>query len=88
MCSWISPRRSRPMREPTSCATGAAARRCTTCADEGLEGRVLALLDEGFARVQLIDGGSQDVALDLVGEIDVGDCVLVHAGVALVKLDR
>lgn len=60
---------------------------CITCADEGREGRVVGLAADGFAHVE-IEGRVEPVAMDLVDDADVGDHVLVHAGVALLKLER
>lgn len=62
--------------------------RCVTCADEALEARVVALLPGPGAEVD-IDGVLQEIALDLLEHpVAVGDRVLVHAGVALVRLER
>ena len=56
---------------------------CITCSDEGVPMRVLALEEAGLARC---DGG--DVMTDLVGPVAPGDTLLVHAGVALARLDE
>lgn len=53
---------------------------CVTCADEGVPMRVSSVQD-GTA---LCDG--VEVLTALVGEVEAGDELLVHAGVALVKL--
>jgi hydrogenase maturation factor len=55
---------------------------CVTCSDEGVEMRVLEAGDDGLARC---DGG--EVMVDLVGPVVPGDRVLVHAGVAIARLD-
>jgi hypothetical protein len=55
---------------------------CITCSDEGVAMRVLELDEEGVARC---DGG--DVLTDLVGAVAPGDTLLVHAGVALARLE-
>lgn len=60
---------------------------CITCADEGRAGRVVALHAASMASVEL-DGRIEEVALDLLDGVAPGDHVLVHAGVALVRLDR
>jgi hydrogenase maturation factor len=59
---------------------------CVTCADSATPVRVIELLDGGAARV---DTGStvEVVSVDLV-DAAVGDVVLVHAGVAIGKLDE
>ena len=56
--------------------------RCVTCSDEGVEMQVLELADNGLA---LCDGG--EVMTDLVGPVEVGARLLVHAGVALTRLE-
>jgi HupF/HypC family protein len=53
---------------------------CITCSDEGVEMRVLAV-DDGLAHC---DGG--EVMTDLVGGVEPGDTVLVHAGVAIARV--
>ena len=50
---------------------------CITCGDEGIEMRV-----EGVE-----DGAREEVDLALVAPVAPGDLVLVHAKVALVRLD-
>jgi hydrogenase maturation factor len=55
---------------------------CITCSDEGVPMRVLALEEDGVARCE---GG--DVMTDLVGAVAPGDTLLVHAGVALARLE-
>ena len=58
---------------------------CVTCADEGLLGEVLTA-DRDQARVR-IDGATVSVATNLVDELGVGDLVLVHAGVAIARVE-
>jgi hydrogenase maturation factor len=53
---------------------------CVTCSDEGVPMRVTEVT-EGLA---LCDG--VEVMTDLVGPVEPGDELLVHAGVALVRL--
>jgi hydrogenase maturation factor len=66
-----------------SCADG----HCVTCADEGIPMRVLKLDDaRGLALCQHSEGAKATVETDLVAPLAVGDTVLVHAAVALVKL--
>jgi hydrogenase maturation factor len=55
---------------------------CVTCSDEGVPMRVLEVGDDGLARCD--DG--VDVMTELVGPVRPGDELLVHAGVALVRL--
>jgi len=54
---------------------------CITCSDEGVPMRVTHAGD-GLA----ICGDGVAVLIDLIGEVAPGDELLVHAGVALVKL--
>ena len=52
---------------------------CTTCSDEGVQMRVLEARADGTALCE----GDVEVMTDLVGEVEPGDELLVHAGVAL-----
>jgi hydrogenase maturation factor len=54
---------------------------CITCSDEGVPMRVTETTADG---VVVCDG--VEVMTELVGEVAPGDELLVHAGVALVKL--
>ena len=45
--------------------------------------RVLARESDGLARCRDEGGAEADVMTDLIGEVKIGDVVLVHAGVAL-----
>jgi hydrogenase assembly chaperone HypC/HupF len=62
---------------------------CVTCSDEGVPMRVLALEPTGGSLVRCTgaDGVAATVETALVGPVEPGDVVLVHAGVALVRLD-
>jgi hydrogenase maturation factor len=55
---------------------------CITCSDEGVPMRVLDVRDDGLA---VCDGG--EVMTELVGPVRPGDELLVHAGVALARLE-
>jgi hypothetical protein len=55
---------------------------CITCSDEGVAMRVLEASGDGLARCE----GDVEVMTDLVGAVSPGDELLVHAGVALVRL--
>jgi hypothetical protein len=55
---------------------------CITCSDEGVPMRVLEASVDGLARCE----GDVEVMTDLVGAVAPGDELLVHAGVALVRL--
>lgn len=61
---------------------------CVTCADEGVPMRVVAIEDgAGLARCAAEDGAAATVETTLVEPVAPGDVLLVHAGVALVRLD-
>jgi hydrogenase maturation factor len=61
-----------------------APERCITCSDEGLPMRVAELPGtDGIAICVDEAGADQEVAVDLLGELAVGDQILVHAGVAI-----
>jgi hydrogenase maturation factor len=55
---------------------------CATCADEGVEMHVLEAGADGLA---VCDGG--EVLTELVGPVEPGDIVLVHAGTAIAKVE-
>jgi hydrogenase maturation factor len=61
---------------------------CITCADEGVEMRVLAV-DEarGLALCAAADGARSAVEVALVAPVGPGDTLLVHAGTALARLE-
>jgi hydrogenase maturation factor len=58
-------------------------RHCVTCSDEGVAMLVRSVRGDGVA---LCDGDIE-VMTDLVGDVVVGETLLVHAGVALTRLD-
>jgi len=60
---------------------------CITCGDEGLVMRVTAVGEDGLGACAGPDGARETVDLALVAPVGPGDSVLVHAGVALVRLD-
>ncbi|MGA7986777.1 MAG: hydrogenase maturation protein [Candidatus Dormiibacterota bacterium] len=57
--------------------------RCITCSDELL---AMVVMDvdpaTGIAR-GTIDGADTEVAIDLIGDVTIGDVLLCHGGVAL-----
>lgn len=70
---------------PGSCS---ADRTCITCSDEGRVLLVLSVDSDGDIAVCVdTDGRETEVEVALVGPIGPGDQVLVHAGVALLRLD-
>jgi hydrogenase maturation factor len=69
----------------THCDSG----HCVTCADEGIPMRVLRVDERrGLALCIADDGSRSSVEVKLVGPIEAGESILVHAGVALVKLQH
>jgi hypothetical protein len=60
---------------------------CVTCSDEGRLGEVVAPSADGSAQVRTARG-VEDVATTLVGPVNAGDLLLVHAGMALSALDQ
>jgi hypothetical protein len=56
---------------------------CVTCSDEGRLGEVVTPGDPARTRTAQ---GIEDVATALVGQVGVGDLVLVHAGMAITKV--
>jgi D-sedoheptulose 7-phosphate isomerase len=59
---------------------------CITCGDVAVEARVVAVRN-GTAVIEK-GGLREEVAVELVDAVDVGDVLLCHAGVALEKLQR
>jgi hydrogenase maturation factor len=59
---------------------------CITCSDEGVAMRVVETGEDGLALCATDDGAASEVMTDLVGIVEPGDAVLVHAGVALTRL--
>ena len=61
---------------------------CITCGDEGVAMRVLKL-DAPRALAVCVDvaGSTSEVDLGLVGGVGPGDEVLVHAGVAIARVE-
>ena len=57
---------------------------CITCGDVAVEAQVVAI-DNGTAVIEK-DGLREEIAIDLVERVEVGDRLLCHAGVALEKL--
>jgi hydrogenase maturation factor len=59
---------------------------CITCSDEGTAMHVVATGDDGLAMCADAEGGQAEVMTELVGSVEPGDAVLVHAGVAIARL--
>jgi len=59
---------------------------CITCSDEGRLGEVLGVSERGMARVRTADG-TESVSTDLVDPVATGELVVVHAGMAISRID-
>ena len=60
---------------------------CITCGDEGIPMRVLKIdANRELALCATKEGEKSSVEIALVEPVDTGDHLLVHAGVALVRL--
>ncbi len=64
---------------------GLLADSCITCGDVAVEARVVSV-SNGTATIER-DGAREQVAVDLVDGVAVGDTLLCHAGVALERID-
>lgn len=64
--------------------SGPPADACITCGDVAVAAAVVAV-DQGTATIER-DGGREQVAIDLVEDVELGDVLLCHAGVALEKV--
>ncbi len=61
---------------------------CVTCSDEALPAKVLRIDQEvGLALVSVKDT-TEEIDITLVEDIEPGDTVLVHGGVAIATLDK
>jgi hydrogenase maturation factor len=61
---------------------------CITCGDTGVPMRVLRVGADAFALCADDADATEDVACDLVWPVEPGDRVLVHAGVAIGRLEE
>ena len=59
---------------------------CVTCSDQAIPARVLEVLPDDMARVEM-DGATEEVNISLVNAVP-GDTVFVHADVAIARLTR
>jgi hydrogenase maturation factor len=61
---------------------------CITCGDEGVEMRVLRIdAARGLALCSGADGAKSSVEIALIGDVQAGDALLVHAGTAIARLE-
>ena len=72
-------------REPDSCRLDD--RGCITCGDVAVPLTVVAVLTDGDALCVDDRGHQEQVAVDLVGDVHTGDRLLVHAAVAIARLE-
>ncbi|MGA7732298.1 MAG: HypC/HybG/HupF family hydrogenase formation chaperone [Chloroflexia bacterium] len=56
---------------------------CATCSDEALPARVLATDEASSMAVVELQGATTEVDISLVDNVEPGDTLLVHGGVAL-----
>ncbi len=61
-------------------------RGCITCSDEGVLLRVTNIMEDGLALCADAEGRPTEVGVDLIDDVSTGDVLLVHAGVALVRV--
>jgi hydrogenase maturation factor len=62
---------------------------CITCGDSAMALRVIGVdADRGLATCEDEGGRREDVETALVADVSVGEHLLVHAGVALTRLDE
>lgn len=61
-------------------------RGCTTCSDEGILLRVVGTGIDGLTLCADAEGRRAEVDADLIDGVAEGDVLLVHAGVALVRV--
>jgi hydrogenase maturation factor len=61
---------------------------CVTCSDEGVQMRVVAIEAGGIAHCRDDEGSRSEVMTDLVGPVAPGERLLVHAGVALARVEE
>jgi len=61
---------------------------CITCGDVAIPMQVLKIGDDAVAECATADGVRSAVEIGLLDGVNVGDTVLVHARVALQRLDE
>lgn len=62
--------------------------RCLTCSDEALPATVLQIDELGYTAVVHLDNQPAEVDICLVDDVTIGTVLLVHAGVALAKVEN
>jgi hydrogenase maturation factor len=58
---------------------------CVTCGDVAVTARVVEV--DGDTATVVADGGREDVGIELVAPVAVGDLLLCHAGIALQRIE-
>jgi hydrogenase expression/formation protein HypC len=76
-----------PLPDPVRYASCEVTEGCITCGDVAVPLTVVALAGPD-ARCRDDDGRQETVATELVGTVAVGDRLLVHAGVAIGRLEE
>ncbi|MBW3660680.1 MAG: HypC/HybG/HupF family hydrogenase formation chaperone [Gemmatimonadetes bacterium] len=63
---------------------------CSICADEGRIGEVIAVEGEGLGAVGRVrvDGVEEEVALDLLDDVRLGQRILLHLGFAIGRVEE
>lgn len=59
---------------------------CAICADEGLPGQVLEILPDDMVLLAM-ENGEQEVAIELIDNVKIGDILLVHLGFAIARIE-
>jgi hydrogenase maturation factor len=68
--------------------SGCGSQHCITCGDDGIPMTVARVDDgRGLALCAAPDGTRQTVETALVAPVLVGDCLLVHAGTAIARVE-
>jgi hydrogenase expression/formation protein HypC len=78
---------STPLPDPVRYASCEVTEGCITCGDVAVPLTVVELIGAD-ARCRDDDGRQETVATELVGAVAVGDRLLVHAGVAIGRLEE
>jgi hydrogenase maturation factor len=60
---------------------------CITCGDVAVSMRVMRVGEDGLADCESEDGQAASVEIGLIDEVRPGDAVLVHARVAIQRLE-
>jgi hydrogenase maturation factor len=59
-----------------------------TFSDQGVILRIVRVASDGSALAEAADGHCEEIRVDLIDAVAPGDVVLVHAGIALVRIRR